>query len=197
MVVFCFFIHVVFVSDEDTVRHDHLLCSPSSHSNLRVGRTPKAHIRRCQACSPRQQPTAWQMCREQQHSWHKCVSAFALIKPSSAFQSTQLHHITGWVNTTYTYDERQLRQALLRDSMRLLEQILQISVACMQQLTAQLSNPDAAQQDVLEPAATFCDAMEYVQLSVMACEGGVQPLTDTSRHQVLRMLKTTGEQLVS
>lgn len=94
-----------------------------------------------------------------------------------------------------------LRQALLDESMCLMQQLLKVAAACMHQLATRLFRPDAAHKAMMIAASHFCAQVVEFGVLCVTQEGqtvGVAgPLvageaTDRNR-QVLDMLQSTGD----
>lgn len=87
----------------------------------------------------------------------------------------------------------QLRQALLQDSMRLLQQLLQIAAACVQQLSRQVSSLDAGNA-ILAPASMFCASiLENLSLVTQPIDAMTSGPSMMVNRQVLGLLQDTGD----
>lgn len=117
-------------------------------------------------------------------------------------QRLKLLLIAEWVVMTRSCAEHQLKQALLHDnSMRLLEQIMQIAAACMQQVTAQLSDHAAPKDmvtDVCLVSAVFCEALEHGQACLVQRTSDNQVVQSPDLdQQALRVLQNTGQCVIT
>lgn len=109
-------------------------------------------------------------------------------------QAQRLLSITECLKRLCEGSERvRLKQLLLQDDMQLLQQLLQITAGCMQQLAVQLANPETQDWGSIKVAAFFCDAMT----TVVECVAKPKPVCTTppssSDIQVLKWLQSTGD----
>lgn len=127
------------------------------------------------------------------------VSELARVRQSLASdvtyfqaQGRQLRGIAEYVKATFTSGRPQTRQALIQALMeRSMLQLYQIAAACLQQVTAQLSDPAAPRDVVMATcctAAVFCEGLKHGQLSLAELVSHNMPSTAVN-HQMLRLVR--------
>lgn len=117
-------------------------------------------------------------------------------------QAHQLLSVADYLQSSYNSERPLLKRVLLDESMRLLQQLLHIAAACMQQLAMRLDSFDAAHKDLMVAASLFFCTQVVKHAVLCATQEGQSvgvagPLlvgAATARNrQVLDMLQSTGD----